>query len=780
MITERSHQTSHTLDMFHKQEGYEQTEHGEYAFGNGWHVSFNPEGFLTVKNRDGDTVLRDASAAVTFTDGKMISCTDQRLQRTVLVTETGLSLHAADEENDLRLVWDFFTEIEAPELTMRLTLRSREERQLRHMELLRLPEGFSGEKPQHLMIDNPGWSSWSPDRYRSMPEMFFLPQGMVDPVIPPLDRNGIPMSGAAHFTSDSGESVFFGFTSCFTQDGIIEITRAEEGHTITVWNDRQNVPEEQNGHVGTYTYASETLFVSFNRDRHAAKQAWAKRVAATHGVVKEPTDFPGIGINEWYLKKQEVTYRDTEENFAVIEAMPNEYPFTRVERDDGWFTGKNIGDWTLGEQDTELPGLIERVHESGRNALIWMAPLIVNSQSHAAQVIEVDHPEWLIRDERGNRRNIFENENWAGENYALDIRQEAVQDYVVSQISAVIDTLGLQQGDILKTDFLCAAMSWTGAYASRQTFEKIAQVVDEKEIRLLLCGAPFLYLVGIGAHTPLMRTAPDTEQYWLQKDRWNQSQPSVNNNTQWNLERAHYMQEWFHIDADNLVISKGTNFHLTPDEDAFNIAASALTGMQILSVDLRGEDPQRDHLISKLLPFFGEAAKPIDEAEEFYHLTTNDSIILGLFNRSEAEKTVPDDLLARVGSVGKAYLVYDLMSEEFLGQGTETLPVETISPHGVKLLSLREVQYDDEGRQIPQVIATDHIFGGAVEIKGEAWNADQNELTVHLQYPEAFLGKNIRNIAVYIPEAYRQDDAEVMTLSAQVSGEDEAIVTVNF
>lgn len=102
--------------------------------------------------------------------------------------------------------------------------------------------------------------------------------------------------------------------------------------------------------------------------------------------------------------------------------------------DDGWFGGRNSDTAGLGDYDvnlTKLPegleGLSERIRDMGMEFGLWFEPEAVNPDSKLYRA----HPEWAIDG------NLSRNE------LLLDLRREDVRDYIVENVSSIIDKAGI-------------------------------------------------------------------------------------------------------------------------------------------------------------------------------------------------------------------------------------------------------------------------------------------------------------------------------------------------
>lgn len=185
----------------------------------------------------------------------------------------------------------------------------------------------------------------------------------------------------------------------------------------------------------------------------------------------------------WYHYFERATSADIAENLAAIDR--HDLPVDVVQVDDGWEAG--IGDWNAYSPGfRDLPDLVRRIHDSGRRAGIWVAPLTVGSRSRLAE----RHPDWLVGDG---------GQNWEQSVHGLDVTNPAAAGYLADALAALCD-LGI---DYVKLDFL-----YTGALPGRRHEDvdeldayriglALVRRAAGDETYLLGCGAPLLPSVGL-------------------------------------------------------------------------------------------------------------------------------------------------------------------------------------------------------------------------------------------------------------------------------------------
>ncbi len=140
-------------------------------------------------------------------------------------------------------------------------------------------------------------------------------------------------------------------------------------------------------------------------------------------------------LNSW-----EACYFDiNEEKLVALAGRCAQVGIELLVMDDGWFGHRNddtssLGDWTVNRQ--KLPGglesLVSKVNALGVDFGIWVEPEMVSVDSHLYR----SHPEWVM-EIPGKPHSQGRNQR------LLDLSQEAVQDYIISSLSAIFDSANI-------------------------------------------------------------------------------------------------------------------------------------------------------------------------------------------------------------------------------------------------------------------------------------------------------------------------------------------------
>lgn len=158
--------------------------------------------------------------------------------------------------------------------------------------------------------------------------------------------------------------------------------------------------------------------------------------------------------------------------------------------DDGF---ARVGDWLdfdHGRFPHGVAALAQAATERGLVPGLWLAPFMCERDSR----LYAQHPEWLLRDERGDV--VVAGSNWSGA-FALDVCNEEVRTYVADVLRTVTEQWGFE---LLKLDFLYAACMVPHDGLNRG--ELMAQAIGllrqsvPADTRLLLCGVPLMSAFG--------------------------------------------------------------------------------------------------------------------------------------------------------------------------------------------------------------------------------------------------------------------------------------------
>lgn len=211
------------------------------------------------------------------------------------------------------------------------------------------------------------------------------------------------------------------------------------------------------------------------------------------------------GWTSWYNY-----YTKIDESILLnnLQGIENEkLPFDVFQIDDGY--QQAVGDWLVFDKGFPrgLTGVVDRIHDLGMEAGLWLAPFVAEKKSDLAR----NHPEWILKDEKGKWVEAGWNPGWSGSFYALDLSNETYRAYLESVFSTVFEQWGF---DMVKLDFLYAGamIPREGRSRGRQAKEAldwIRSMTAGKKV--LLCGAPFSQILGFEGYA---RIGSDVKPKW--------------------------------------------------------------------------------------------------------------------------------------------------------------------------------------------------------------------------------------------------------------------------
>lgn len=195
----------------------------------------------------------------------------------------------------------------------------------------------------------------------------------------------------------------------------------------------------------------------------------------------------------------------SEERLAGIIEDLRDWPIDTIQIDDGWQI--DVGDWQPNEKfPSGMQELAGRIRDTGKRAGLWLAPFIVTDRSRLAR----EHPDWLLRDKRGNR--VSAGFNWGRQLHAIDTTVPAARDW----LQRLMETVREWGFDYLKLDFLYGgalpgmrqrAMPREAAY--RDALKVTREAAGDAYI--VTCGAPIVPSIGL---CDAMRIGPDVADFW--------------------------------------------------------------------------------------------------------------------------------------------------------------------------------------------------------------------------------------------------------------------------
>lgn len=355
---------------------------------------------------------------------------------------------------------------------------------------------------------------------------------------------------------------------------------------------------------------------------------------------------PAFHWCSWYYHYQNMSQSILEE---YVKNFPEAAPGLRyIQLDAGYCP--SLGDWLLPNHlfPEGLAKASMTILKAGYLPGIWIGPFMAGDHS----VLYRDHPDWILRDLRGNPvtriRSYNEPKVWGnpdGNYYVLDTSHPKAMEYLRS----VFRTLHQWGFRLFKTDFMLWNMidssqvkrydpSRTSVEILRDTLEMIREEIGE-ESYLLGCIAPFLPFIG---YADGMRIAGDVGA------QWEGAYGPVNLLRE--LQADHYFQNLYWQNDPDSVLLREFDIFLKPHEIESLALLQAISGGVVTTSDpihcLTEERKKLFHFLrpdkvrrTAFFPFLGE-----DRVDICCTHCLDQGNLLFTMNPSEEERTFVYDL----------------------------------------------------------------------------------------------------------------------------------------
>ncbi|MCR4790484.1 MAG: alpha-galactosidase, partial [Treponemataceae bacterium] len=261
--------------------------------------------------------------------------------------------------------------------------------------------------------------------------------------------------------------------------------------------------------------------------------------------------------------------------------------------DDGWES--MVGDWSIHSEKFSkgLKPLVQEIEKSSFIPGLWIAPFLIYQQCPIAQA----HPDWLLKDEKGNLVPAGVNPGWNGLKnfFTFDLSNDQVLEYLDSIMEKAINEWGFRY---LKLDFMYAGMLYgkfqKGGAAFQHYNKAISILTRRKEnnkgqrLAYLGCGIP---MEQSYKNFPLSRIGCDTYEHWInplmRAIRWN-GRNEAYLNLKDSLGRSLWDKTIYFNDPDVIFI-RNENCRLTQDEKILIASVNSMFGSQVMYSD----DPEK-------------------------------------------------------------------------------------------------------------------------------------------------------------------------------------------
>lgn len=413
----------------------------------------------------------------------------------------------------------------------------------------------------------------------------------------------------------------------------------------------------------------------------------------------KPNDVIPSGWCTWYQYFTKINPDIIRMNLDLLSELKDELPLDYLQIDDGYQTA--VGDWmdTKHRFYAQMDLLADEIKEQGYKAGLWMAPFIVHPDSQ----IFKNHPDWLIKDEKGKVVNA--GWNWNKFCAGLDLTHPEVQVYIRRIIENAVNAWGYTY---LKLDFLYAGAlegkrydpSMSRAQALRKGMEIIRDAAGEGTY-LLGCGAPLGPMLGIVDGMRIgTDVAPDWEPKYFGIELLFPNEPdipSVKNAMHNTITRSMMHQRWWQNDPDCLLVRESSNLTLAEVRTMASIIGMT-GGLMLISDDMNKVTRYRLRIAQSLLPVIGLRPMLIDWADSEHPQMMR----LDLSNRSDSwhvlsytnwkNTTVRKELKLedyKLSSEGNWYL-RSFWDEKLIEVSKGKFEL-VIPPHGTVLMSARKI-----------------------------------------------------------------------------------------
>jgi hypothetical protein len=482
--------------------------------------------------------------------------------------------------------------------------------------------------------------------------------------------------------------------------------------------------------------SSGRCLVLLSADPFSGLEYYAETYGRLHNVRLNPII---NGWCSWFYTHTQATEDEQLQNAAFIARHLKPYGMEWVQIDDGY--QQTFGDWEGNHLYPHgMRWLAAEIRKLGLKPGIWIAPYAVSEPASLVQ----QHPEWLAHDAAGALQETASTRA----KYILDITHPGAQRWLQHWFETIAQVWGY---DFIKIDFV----EWTilaiaryydphlsRAQAYRLGFDIMRTALGPHR-HLLDCG-PGPATVGL---LDSMRIEQD-----LPRNTWEQYTKHSSSTGPAMAKRYYFHRRTWINDADHI----GLGLLTIPQAQAVASLIALSGGMMISGDCLYTLDTARLDILKKVLPTYGEAARPLDLFDkgfpEIFALRLIKDFgqwwLVGYFNWDEEAEAHRAFDLARLGlDTQKPYLVYTFWEQRLLADSSDKVPL-CLAPSSVHLLAIHEK------RGVPQLLSTDrHYTQGALELADVCWDAAQQTLSgTALGAPG--LGWTL---TIYVPEGFVWD-----------------------
>ncbi|NLZ25552.1 MAG: alpha-galactosidase [Clostridiales bacterium] len=387
--------------------------------------------------------------------------------------------YSADKEND---VFSLIAH-EVGESALKLSIKTNQKVLLKKV-AFKYNYNFSDDEKIYVN----GYQSWTKSReYTKKDKQYGLRSVSKYGIV----REYAAPSGDYDFARYGGKGFFHAITYGYIRKGyellLLGSLSDRMGYTVIYFDTRRNEISIEKDVEGL-SVEGEYLLIDFRTFKGGYDEVFDAYFAAMG--IKKPRIDHLAGYTSWYNYFQsideKIINRDLDGLLTVKDKGVNIFQI-----DDGY--AKHVGDWlTLDEKKfpNGLKPIVDRVHENGLLAGLWMAPF---SADFKANIVK-EHPDWFLKNEKGKK--IIGGLAWGGF-WVLDHEIPEVREYIGKCFRKVFDEYGF---DMVKLDFLYSACiiprnNKTRGQLMYEAMDFLRECCGDKLI--LGCGVPIAPAMGV-------------------------------------------------------------------------------------------------------------------------------------------------------------------------------------------------------------------------------------------------------------------------------------------
>lgn len=477
------------------------------------------------------------------------------------------------------------------------------------VELLKLEVEFAFQPDSDARFFANGFQSWSESR--------LLPLDGQIPGLRSIARKYLGFSGDDHISGiPRGTGNLHSWTYTYFQQknerALFWGSLAEHtGFTLFLWNADQQlltVRKDVEGLHLQHSFPALDFWVGAGAESEVFER-YFELLALHQPGFRTPQQVlePALGWTSWYRYFNRISAEIILKNAEAIASSG--LPFREFQLDDGWQTA--VGDWrsVRPEFPEGMGALAKNIKALGLRPGLWLAPFVAAANSRLVR----EHPNWLLKNQRGNPLRAGWNPLWGGWYYALDFYHPGVQDYLSGVFHIVFDHWGYE---LVKLDFLFAVClapppGKTRGQVMREAMEFLRLQTGSRT--LLACGVPLGAAFGVA---DICRIGGDVHLRWehrLLAGLRHRERVSTLASLRATLGRWHLNRRAFLNDPDVFIL-RSEHQHLTPMQQHTLLTVNRLLGGAWFTSDQVSEySPEQRSELEETLEWGGAAVSSVAE-----------------------------------------------------------------------------------------------------------------------------------------------------------------------